>query len=80
MTVVPERGRSRDWVQRFVYNARLYRSGTAMPRYEIPLEDLEALSAYLLSLDRRKEKFKVTDRSRLLEWRFYLEFHREGKP
>jgi ubiquinol-cytochrome c reductase cytochrome b subunit len=79
MTVVAERGRSRDWIQRFVYNARLYRSGTAMPRYEIPLEDLEALSAYLLSLDRRKEKFKATDRSRLLERRFYFEFHREGK-
>ncbi len=79
MTVVTERGRSRDWVQRFVYNARLYRSGTAMPRYEIPLEDLEALSAYLLSLDRRKEKFKATDRSRLMERRFYYEFQREGR-
>ena len=50
-----------------------------MPRYEIPLEDLEALSAYLLSLDRRKEKFKATDRSRLLEERFYFEFHRKVK-
>ena len=79
MTVVTERGRSRDWVQRFVYNARLYQPGTAMPRYEVPLEDLEALSAYLLSLDGRKEKFKAMNRSHLRENRFYIEFRGEGK-
>ncbi len=79
MTMVSQRGRSRDFVQRFIYNARLYQPGTAMPRYEIPLEDLEALSAYLLSLDRRKATLKAVDRSHLLEWRFYPEFQREGK-
>jgi ubiquinol-cytochrome c reductase cytochrome b subunit len=79
MTVVARRGRTRDWVQRFVHNARLYQPGTAMPRYEIPLDDLEALSAYLLSLDGRRETFKAIDRSHLLEMDFYSEFQREGK-
>ncbi len=79
LTGVTRRGRSKDWVQRFIYNARLYQPGTAMPRYEIPLEDLEALSAYLLSLDSRKETFKTMDRSRLLEKCFSDEFQREGK-
>jgi ubiquinol-cytochrome c reductase cytochrome b subunit len=79
LTGVTRRGRSKDWIQRFIHNARLYQSGTAMPRYEIPLEDLEALSAYLLSLDRGKETLKALDRSRLLEKCFYNEFQMEGK-
>jgi hypothetical protein len=79
MTVVAQRGRSRDWIQRFIFNARLYQPGTAMPRYEIPLDDLEALSAYLLSLDGRKETFTAMDRFHLREMSIYSEFQREEK-
>jgi ubiquinol-cytochrome c reductase cytochrome b subunit len=73
MTVVSRRGRSRPWIQRFIHNARLYQPGTAMPRYEIPLEDLEALSVYLLSLDPGKGPLKALDRDPLLEATLCLE-------
>ncbi len=79
MTGVSRRGRSRDWIQRFIYNARLYQPGTVMPRYEIPLEDLEALSLYLLSLDPRKGYLKAVDRGHLLDATLYLEVEEEGK-
>ncbi len=61
MAVVLQRNRPPEWIQRFIRNARLYRPGTTMPRYEIPLEDLEGLSAYLLSLDPEKRKMRTVD-------------------
>ena len=79
MTGITRRGRSRDWLQRFICNARLYQPGTAMPRYEIPLEDLEALSAYLLTLDSRKEIFKTIDRTRFMEMSFGVQFQGEKR-
>jgi len=66
MSVVLQRNRTSEWVQRFILNARLYQPGTTMPGYEIPLEDLEGLSAYLLSLDPKKKKFQTIDPGLLL--------------
>ncbi len=66
-----DRHRSADWTRRYILNARLYRPGTTMPRYEIPLEDLEALSAYLLAFDPKKG-FEVVNRKELLDFGFYL--------
>ena len=68
MAVVLQRGRSTEWVQRFIMNARLYQPGTTMPKYDLPLEDLEALRVYLMSLDPTKRKFGIVDRSVLLEY------------
>ena len=65
MSVVLQRKRTPEWVQRFILNARLYQPGTTMPGYEIPLEDLESLSAYLLSLDPKKKEFQIIDRGLL---------------
>jgi ubiquinol-cytochrome c reductase cytochrome b subunit len=67
MAVVLQRGRSAEWVQRFIMNARLYQPGTTMPKYDLPLDDLEALRVYLLSLDPTKRKFGVVERSALME-------------
>ncbi len=67
MSVVANRGRTPEWTRRFILNARIYQPGTTMPRYEMPLEDLEALSAYLLSLDSRRGNFKSVERTRFLE-------------
>jgi quinol-cytochrome oxidoreductase complex cytochrome b subunit len=66
MAVVRQRNRSPEWVQRFIVNARLYQPGTTMPKYEMPLEDLEALGAYLLSLDPTRRGFQAVDRETLL--------------
>ncbi len=63
MSVVSNRGRNAEWLQRFILNARLYQPGTTMPRYDMPLDDLEALSAYLLSLDPRRGNFQSMQRS-----------------
>ncbi|MCX5907560.1 MAG: cytochrome b N-terminal domain-containing protein [Deltaproteobacteria bacterium] len=79
MSAVTERRRSSDWIRRFTLNARLYQPGTTMPRYEIPLEDLEALSQYLLSLDPRMEKFKAVDKKQFAEYGMYL-FLQKGNP
>ncbi len=79
LTVITRQGRSRDWIQRFVYNARLYRPGTAMPRYEIPLEDLEALSAYLVSIDPRKGNLRSVKRADLLLMSFSVEVGGENR-
>jgi mono/diheme cytochrome c family protein len=79
MAVVRQRLRSSIWIQRFVLNARLYQPGTTMPRYEIPLEDLEALSAYLSSLDSRRGDFKAVDRKQFLDYATYLEVKKEEK-
>jgi len=68
MAVVRQRNRSPEWVQRYIVNARLYQPGTTMPRYEIPLEDLEVLSAYLLSLDPTRRVFQAVDRETLLNF------------
>jgi ubiquinol-cytochrome c reductase cytochrome b subunit len=68
MAVVRQRGRTAEWVQRFILNARLYQPGTTMPKYEISLEDLEALSAYLLSLDPTRRTFQAVDRQSLLDF------------
>ena len=68
MAVVRQRNRSPEWIQRFILNARLYQPGTTMPKYEIPLEDLEALSAYLLSLDPTRRVFQAVDRETLLNF------------
>jgi len=62
MSVINLRHRSPDWLRRYILNARLYRPGTTMPRYEIPLEDVEALSAYLLALDPEKRVFRTVAR------------------
>lgn len=60
--VVSARSRSPEWLQRFIWNASLFQPGTTMPRYEMPLSDLEALSAYLLSLNREKKNWQVVPR------------------
>jgi ubiquinol-cytochrome c reductase cytochrome b subunit len=72
MSVMKERKRSPDWIRRYIFNARLYQPGTTMPRYEVPLEDLEALSAYLLSLDPEKGKFKAFNRKEFMDFGSYL--------
>jgi hypothetical protein len=68
MAVVRQRNRPPEWIQRFILNARLYQPGTTMPKYEIPLEDLEALSAYLISLDPTRRVFQAVDRDALLNF------------
>jgi ubiquinol-cytochrome c reductase cytochrome b subunit len=68
MAVVRQRNRSPEWIQRYILNARLYQPGTTMPKYEVPLEDLEALSAYLLSLDPTRRVFQAVDRETLLNF------------
>ncbi len=61
MAVAFQRKRAPEWLQRFILNPRLYQPGTTMPKYDIPLEDLEGLSAYLLSLDPGKKKFHAVN-------------------
>jgi quinol-cytochrome oxidoreductase complex cytochrome b subunit len=68
MAVVRQRNRSPEWIQRFIWNARLEQPGTTMPKYEMPLEDLEALGAYLLSLDPTQRGFQAVDREILLNY------------
>jgi len=68
MAVVLQRDRSAEWVQRFIMNARLYQPGTTMPKYDLPLEDSEALRVYLMSLNPARGKFAIVDRSILLEY------------
>jgi len=72
MAAARQRNRSPEWIQRFVLNARLYQPGTTMPRYEIPLDDLEALSTYLLSLDSSKKNFRAVNRREFLDYGQYL--------
>jgi ubiquinol-cytochrome c reductase cytochrome b subunit len=78
MAVVRQRQRSPEWVQRFILNARVSQPGTTMPRYEIPLEDLEALSAYLLSLGSQGNKFVAVDRKPFLDYAPFLQFGGAG--
>ena len=78
MIVVRRRQRSPEWVQRFVLNARFYQAGTTMPRYEIPLEDLEGLSAYLLSLGSQGNKFVAVDRQQFLDYGPFVQFWGAG--
>jgi ubiquinol-cytochrome c reductase cytochrome b subunit len=78
MAVVRQRQRSPEWVQRFILKAQIYQPRTTMPRYEISLEDLEALSAYLLSLDSRSKKFMAVDRKQFLDYAPFLQFPGAG--
>jgi ubiquinol-cytochrome c reductase cytochrome b subunit len=72
ISVIKERKRSPDWIRRYILNARLYQPGTTMPRYDLPLEDLEALSSYLLTLDITKGKHRIFDRKEFLDFGPYL--------
>jgi ubiquinol-cytochrome c reductase cytochrome b subunit len=78
MIVLRQRQRSPEWVQRFILNARVYQPGTTMPRYEIPLGDLEALSAYLLSLGTQENKFVAVDRKQFLDYWPFLQYGGAG--
>ena len=77
MAVAVQRNRSPEWIQRFILNARLYRPGTTMPRYDLRLSDLEALRTYLLSLNGEKENFRAVERRRLLDFGASLNMQRE---
>jgi ubiquinol-cytochrome c reductase cytochrome b subunit len=78
MAVVRQRQRSPEWIQRFILNARVDQPGTTMPRYEVPLEDLESLSAYLLSLGFQDDKFVTVDRKQFLDYGPFVQFWRAG--
>jgi len=65
MAAVIQRRRAPEWIQRFLLNARLYQAGSTMPKYELPLEDLEALRAYLLSLDPERRNIQAVKRENL---------------
>ena len=80
MSVVNQRHRSPDWIRHYILNARLYQPGTTMPRYEIPLEDLEALSAYLLALDSKEKGLRAVDRMELLDFGLYLYTQSGSQP
>lgn len=67
MLVIGQRKRSPEWVQRVIWNASLYQPGTFMPRYELPLSDLEDLRLYLFSLQENKKNWQVIPREILLE-------------
>lgn len=67
MLIVGERKRPAEWLQRFIWNASLFQPGTTMPRYDLPLSDLEALSAYLRALHREKKNWQVISRSLFTE-------------
>jgi hypothetical protein len=43
-----------------------------MSRYDIPLQDLEDLSTYLLSLNPQKRKFQTVDRALLLGYEPFM--------
>lgn len=62
MLKVGERKRTPEWLQRFIWNASLFQPGTTMPRYDLPLSDLESLSAYLRVLHREKKNWLVIPR------------------
>jgi len=79
MAVVVQRNRSPEWIQRFILNARLYQPGTTMPRYDLPLSDLEALRSYLLSLNRQRETFRVVDRQQVLDFGSSLTLPKRGE-
>ncbi len=72
ISVIKERHRSPEWIRRYILNARLYQPGTTMPRYDLSLEDLEALSVYLLAVDTKKGKPKAFDRKEFLDFGPYL--------
>jgi quinol-cytochrome oxidoreductase complex cytochrome b subunit/cytochrome c2 len=72
MAVVVQRGRTKEWLQRFILNPQLYQPGTTMSRYDIPLQDLEDLSTYLLSLNPQKRKFQTVDRALLLGYEPFM--------
>ncbi|MGC8811865.1 MAG: cytochrome b N-terminal domain-containing protein, partial [bacterium] len=63
MLVLGERKRSPEWVQRFIWNASLFRPGTTMPRYELSLPELEDLRVYLFSLNRAQKNWQVIPRA-----------------
>lgn len=67
MTVLGPRKRSPDWLQRFIFDAHLYKPGTTMPRYDLPLADLEALQVYLLALNSPNKKWQRVPRDIFLE-------------
>jgi quinol-cytochrome oxidoreductase complex cytochrome b subunit len=79
MSVLHERGRSLDWIRRFTFNARRYQPGSTMPRYDMPVEDLEALSHYLVSLDGRTGRLRAVDRREFLDFGFER-FQQGEKP
>ncbi len=63
------KGRSKEWLIRFIRDPQAIRSWSIMPKYDFTQEELEALAQYLLSLDFDTYRPRVVGRQKVLEGR-----------
>lgn len=60
------KGRTKEWLVRFIKDPRAARSWTTMPKYELSQEELDALAAFVLSLDFDRHRPKKVFRKDVL--------------
>ncbi len=56
------KGRTRDYLVRYIRNPQLVNGTSTMPKYDLPESDLEALADFVLSLDFSKYRTKILTR------------------
>ena len=61
------KGRTRDYLARFIRNPQLVSTTSIMPKYDLPQSDLQGLANFVLALDFNKYPAKVINREEILK-------------
>jgi quinol-cytochrome oxidoreductase complex cytochrome b subunit len=61
------KGRTRDYLARFIRNPQLVSTTSIMPKYDLPQSDLQGLANFVLALDFDKYPAKVINREEILK-------------
>lgn len=67
MANMARKGRTVEYMADYIKDPAVVDSTSIMPKYELPKQDLEALSSFLLALDFRKAPMKVLARDEILK-------------
>ena len=67
MANVVAKGRTRDYLARYIRNPQLVSATSIMPKYNLPESDLQALADFLLALDFSRYPPKILNRKEVLK-------------
>ncbi len=67
MSNVAAKGRTRDYLARYIRNPQLVSAASIMPKYDLPESDLQALADFLLALDFSRRPAKILRREEIIK-------------
>lgn len=67
MSNVAAKGRTRDYLVKYIRNPQLVSATSIMPKYNLPESDLQALADFLLALDFNKQPVRILRREEIIK-------------